>query len=141
MKSSHHKHLYRAFLNMSDIKDRIDKEMARSLRLRFWKVHAVMAGTDTDLSAHLDGHLAFMSKAVQAGRVFAAGPLLDLDGKNTGEGMMILRGDSIDDIKELLGGDPFFSLGIRNYSIQEWQVNVGTVHMSVNIKTSDGLIK
>lgn len=122
------------------ITERGDREMAHSLRLRFWAVRAVLSGSRKAMEDNLDGHFAFIRKHGQAGRIFASGPLLGDGGSQVGEGLLIFRGESATEIEALLAEDPLCTKGIRTYEIREWQVNVGVVRMSVDIYTSRGAI-
>lgn len=122
------------------IKSRGDQEMAQSLRLRFWAVRAVLVGSRKEMEDNLDGHFDFIRKHGQAGRIFASGPLLGEDGGQVGEGLLIFRGESKAEIEALFEEDPLYTKRIRTYEIRQWQVNVGTIQMSVDIYTSRGTI-
>lgn len=125
---------------MPELGERIDAEMSRSLRLRLFAVHATLVGSREQLAAQLDGHFAFVRAQSDAGRLFAAGPLLPEGDEAFGDGLMIFRGTSRAEIEALLACDPFCLYGVRAYSVREWQVNVGRITVEVDIREGTGKV-
>ena len=86
---------------------------------------------------HLKEHLDFQVKLERDGIMFGAGPFWE-DDEHTwnGEGMVIIRADSLAHAKELAASDPMHSSGARTFKVRPWLLNEGTV--TVKITYSDG---
>ncbi len=86
---------------------------------------------------NLDEHLAYQMKIQNDGIMFGAGPFPDDQEKNwEGEGMVIIRADSLAAAKEIADNDPMHKSGARSYRIRPWLLNEGkvTVEMTFSDK-------
>ena len=87
---------------------------------------------------NLDEHLAYQNKIQDEGIMFGAGPFSDDDEKIwEGEGMVIIRADSLAAAKEIADNDPMHKCGARTYRIRPWLLNEGkvTVEMTFSNKS------
>lgn len=104
------------------------------------KLYVVFTSPTGDLDAimeNLEEHLAFQHDLEQRGIMFAAGPLADDDEKFwEGEGMVIIRADSLDEARKIADSDPMHERGIRRYRVRPWLLNEGS--FTVRITYSDG---
>ena len=86
---------------------------------------------------NLDEQLAYQNKIQNDGIMFGAGPFPDDAEKNwEGEGMVIIRADSLATAKEIADSDPMHKSGARSYRIRPWLLNEGkvTVEMTFSDK-------
>ena len=125
---------------MVDLNSEIDREMAQSQRLRLWAVTATLSRPMGELEAHLAGHFAFVRQQCATGTIFAAGPLLSESEENVGNGLMIFRAETRQDVLDLLEQDPLYAQGVREYAVAAWQVNVGSITLNVDIGSSCGSV-
>lgn len=73
---------------------------------------------------HRPAHRAFLSGLAQEGVVVAAGPFTD----GPAEALLLLQGQSAEQVRELLRQDPFAQQGIIDgVEIREWDVVIGSV--------------
>ena len=76
-------------------------------------------------------HLAFQVKLEKEGIMFAAGPNWTDDGKSwEGDGMVVIRANSLADAKQIMERDPMHKSGA--FKIRPWLVNEGTVSVRLN---------
>ena len=76
-------------------------------------------------------HYNWIIELEKRGVVFASGPLFEKDGAQ-GVGMTVFRVDSWDEAHELAKSDPFCTAGAVDFEIKQWQVNEGTVNVTVH---------
>jgi uncharacterized protein YciI len=85
---------------------------------------------------NLEEHLQFQVKLEQDGIMLGAGPFWD-DDEHTwnGEGMVIIRADSLAHANEIAASDPMHSSGARTYKVRPWLLNEGRITVQVNFST------
>ncbi len=86
---------------------------------------------------NLEDHLKFQVELEQKGIMFGAGPFwTDDEQRWEGEGMIIIRADSIAEARKIAESDPMHASGARTFTIRPWLLNEGMVTMKVTY--SDG---
>ena len=85
-----------------------------------------------EIAAVLREHLAYQVSLEQRGIMFGAGPLASEEGGPRGRGMIIIRAGSFAEAKAIADADPMHKLGVRDYSIDRWTMNEGTVTIRVS---------
>ena len=82
-------------------------------------------------------HLTYQVEIEQKGIMFAAGPLADDSGERWGgDGMIIIRADSMEEATRIAEADPMHSSGARTFRIRPWLMNEGGFNLRVTF--SDG---
>mgnify|MGYP003641993350 CR=1 FL=1 len=81
-------------------------------------------------------HLKYQVEIEQKGIMFAAGPLADDDGGWGGNGMIIIRAESLEAATRIAEADPMHSSGARKFRIRPWLMNEGGFNLRVTF--SDG---
>jgi uncharacterized protein len=78
-------------------------------------------------------HLAFQVKLEKEGIMFAAGPNWTDDEKSwEGDGMVVIRANSLADTKQIMERDPMHKSGARKFKIRPRLVNEGMVSVRLN---------
>lgn len=86
---------------------------------------------------NLEDHLKFQVELEQKGIMFGAGPFwTDDEERWEGEGMIIIRVDSIAEARKIAESDPMHASGARTFTLRPWLLNEGMVTMKVTY--SDG---
>ncbi len=88
----------------------------------------------------LDEHLAYQKKIQDEGIMFGAGPFSDDTEQNwNGEGMIIIRAESMTAAKLIAESDPMHKTGARSYKIRPWLLNEGkiTIDLQFSNKSMD----
>ena len=86
---------------------------------------------------NLEAHLKFQVELEQKGIMFGAGPFwTDDEQRWAGEGMIIIRAESLAAARKVAESDPMHASGARTFTIRPWLMNEGTVTMKITY--SDG---
>ena len=82
-------------------------------------------------------HLKYQVEIEQRGIMFAAGPLADGSGESwSGDGMVFISADSLEEATKIAEADPMHSSGARKFNIRPWLMNEGGFNLRVTF--SDG---
>lgn len=82
---------------------------------------------------NLDGHLQFQIGLEKKGIMFGAGPFFaDNESDWNGEGMVIIRAESLEAAKEIAAQDPMHKSGARSFKVRPWLLNEGTITIQLN---------
>jgi catechol 2,3-dioxygenase len=81
----------------------------------------------------INQHLQWALKLEEEGRLFAAGPFVDDEGKMVGDGMFIIRADSRAHAAEILAQDPIHLGNFRSCTVYGWTLHEGKLNVSVNL--------
>ena len=85
---------------------------------------------------NLADHLAFQDQLENDGIMFAAGPLWTDDGQHwEGEGMSVIRAESLAEAIEIAARDPMHIGGARTFRVRPWLVNEGTISIELGVAT------
>jgi uncharacterized protein YciI len=84
----------------------------------------------------VSAHLAFQVDLENRGIMFGAGPLFPPDSDMwQGEGLVIIRAQSLEEAKTIAAADPMHSSGLREYIVREWMMNEGTITVKMSFST------
>lgn len=85
---------------------------------------------------NIEEHLKFQVELEQKGIMLGAGPFW-ADDEHTwnGEGMVIIRANSLAHAKEIAATDPMHSSGARSFTVRPWLLNEGRITVEVNFST------
>lgn len=85
---------------------------------------------------NLSSHLEFQGELEAKGIMFGAGPFPDDNEENwEGEGMVIIRAESMEEARAIADEDPMHKSGARTYRIRHWLLNEGK--FTIELKFSD----
>jgi uncharacterized protein YciI len=106
---------------------------SRMLRKKFHVILTRAQGAAPEaIAQHLPAHLEYMIALEKQGVLFASGPFTEADGTQRGNGMSIVRAESVEAARKLAEADPFFVARLRTYEVREWTVMEGSVGLTVN---------
>tara|TARA_A100001037_G_C15072865_1_gene600291 strand:- start:966 stop:1358 length:393 start_codon:yes stop_codon:yes gene_type:complete len=81
---------------------------------------------------NIKDHLAYQAMLEDTGVLFAVGPLGDRGGETwSGSGMVVIRAEDNAEAEKIAAADPLHAAGVRNYHVQPWLVNEGTIAVKV----------
>ena len=90
----------------------------------------------------LDEHLAYQNKIQNEGIMFGAGPFSDdLEKTWDGDGMIIIRAESMAAAKVIADNDPMHKSGARSYQIRPWLLNEGRVTVDLTFSNKSMALK
>ena len=91
---------------------------------------------------NLDEHLKFQVSLEKKGIMFGAGPFWEENEIDwNGEGMVIIRANSINHAKEIANSDPMHSSGARSFIVRPWLLNEGNIEVSLDCSTGKFKLK
>jgi uncharacterized protein YciI len=80
----------------------------------------------------LPAHLVYQKDLEARGITFGAGPFADDAEKDwSGEGMIIVRAESVQDATAIALADPMHSSGARSFRVRPWLLNEGSYTVTV----------
>ncbi|MBG6148528.1 uncharacterized protein YciI [Labrenzia sp. EL_142] len=117
-------------------KDDILKASAGMLQMQLYVVFTSPTNGMGPVMENIEEHLKFQVDLEQRGIMLGAGPFW-ADDEHTwnGEGMVIIRADSLAHAREIAETDPMHSSGARSFKVRPWLLNEGRVTVEVNFST------
>jgi len=89
-----------------------------------------------EVMENLEEHLKFQVSLEKNGVMFGAGPFWeDNEIDWNGEGMVIIRANSLDHAKQIAASDPMHQSGARNFTVRPWLLNEGNIQVSLDYST------
>ncbi len=82
---------------------------------------------------NIEEHLKFQVDLERRGIMFGAGPFWDDDEQTwSGDGMVIIRAESIAAARAIAAEDPMHASGARRFTVRPWLLNEGTLTFRLN---------
>lgn len=82
---------------------------------------------------NIEAHLKFQVSLEEKGIMFGAGPFWeDNETDWKGEGMVIIRANSLAEAREIAASDPMHSSGARSFTVRPWLLNEGTLNIKLD---------
>lgn len=110
-------------------------ERARTNGLLGKQLFVVFTSPDNGMEpiqANIREHLAYQRMLEDTGVMFAAGPMADDGGESwSGDGMVVVRAESLEEAEAIAAADPMHAAGARSYKVRPWLVNEGTLTVKV----------
>jgi uncharacterized protein YciI len=117
-------------------KDDILEASKGMLQMQLFVVFTTPTNGMGPVMENIEEHLQFQVNLEQRGIMFGAGPIW-ADDEHTwnGEGMVIIRADSLEYAKEIAATDPMHSSGARSFTVRPWLLNEGRITVAVDFST------
>ncbi len=91
---------------------------------------------------NLDEHSKFQVDLERRGIMFGAGPFWDDDETHwSGDGMVIVRAESLAAARAIAAEDPMHTSGARQFTVRPWLLNEGTLTFRLNFSDMKYLIE
>ena len=82
---------------------------------------------------NIEAHLEFQVSLEEKGIMFGAGPFWENNESDwKGEGMVIIRANSLSEAKKIAASDPMHSSGARSFTVRPWLLNEGTLNIKLD---------
>lgn len=116
------------------LEDKSAKELlGKMMAIELFLVQSTCKVNPVELKLFLADHLRYMIGLEENGSLFASGPLVGPKGEITGNGVTVLRANSMKEADALAKEDPFYKANLRSYEIQKWIINEGRLIINVNL--------
>ena len=117
----------------TSLQDRIAELTKGMLKKRLYAVINKGSGRPELIQSLLPEHLKYMIGLEKAGLLFASGPLGAGDSAAVaGDGLTILKVDTLEHARSLAGIDPFVRSGARSFTVREWTLMEGSMQLTVS---------
>ena len=119
--------------------DKIEEiDIKTMLGMQLYAVFTQSSGDLGKVLSTVQPHLRFLFALEEKGVLFAAGPFKSQNDTDwAGDGMIILRAESLDAATKIAESDPMHSSGARTFEVKPWRLNEGS--FSVSLRYSSGL--
>jgi uncharacterized protein YciI len=82
---------------------------------------------------NLESHLQFQIALEKSGVMFGAGPFFaENESDWNGEGMVIIRANSLSHAQDIAAKDPMHISGARSFKVRPWLLNEGSITIQLN---------
>jgi uncharacterized protein YciI len=112
--------------------ERIKELTQRMLRKRLYVILSKGHATPEQIAAVLPQHLEYMIGLEKKGVLFASGPFTGAQGAPAGDGLTILRAESVEAARAIAAADPFVVNKLRNFEVREWTLMEGSFGVKLN---------
>lgn len=122
-------------------KDDILEASKGMLQLQLYVVFTTPTNGMGPVMENIEEHLKFQVSLEERGIMVGAGPhWADDEHTWNGEGMVIIRADSLAHAKEIAATDPMHSSGARSFTVRPWLLNEGRLNITVDFSTGKHVI-
>ena len=106
------------------------------LQLQLYAVFTRPANGMKPVMEMLEKHLDYQISMEKSGILFAAGPFWTDDEQQwCGEGMVVVRAESLEAARAIAAEDPMHASGARTFEVRPWLINEGTLTLRLNHST------
>lgn len=88
-------------------------------------------GSGAGRDEHRPAHLAFLQRLFEDGLLVVSGPT-DATGPEPGA-LLVVRGDSVDDVDATMAGDPFAQRGYVEWTTRSWDPKFGAARLTETV--------
>jgi uncharacterized protein YciI len=91
--------------------------------------------TSEDMLPFVAEHLRYMNELERRGVLFGSGPFVQ-PGVIVGDGLTILRADSIEGAHLLMEEEPLIKRGMRTFDLRQWELREGSISVNLHLSRS-----
>jgi uncharacterized protein len=111
----------------------IEKSQTTSLARLLYVITSTAIKDLKSVNQFLPVHFEYLHSLETKGILFGAGPLFSQDGEYfAGNGMIIIRAESVTEARAIADADPLHQNQVREYQIQPWLLNEGSINISIS---------
>ena len=93
------------------------------LGLRLWVIETIPKDREV-IQATMEAHIRYQLMLEREGIMFAAGPIYEAEAsKPDGNGLIVIRAETLSDARSVADNDPMHKSGGRTYRLRQWRVN------------------
>jgi uncharacterized protein len=119
----------------------IEKSQKTSLAKLLYIITSTTIKDLESVNQFLPAHLDYLHSLEKKGILFGAGPLFSEDGEYfAGNGMIIVRANSVGEAQQIADDDPLHQNQVRKYQINPWLLNEGSIKISVSYSDTQAQI-
>ena len=90
-----------------------------------------------EILPHIPDHLRHLVAMEKSGVLLASGPFIEA-GQVGLRSMMIIRAKDLAEARRIVGEETLHKLGLRRFTIEEWQLNQGRISVQIDFSDQKG---
>jgi uncharacterized protein len=90
-----------------------------------------------EILPHIPDHLRHLVAMEMSGILLASGPFIEADQVGL-RSMMIIRTKDLAEARRIAEEEPLHKLGLRRFTIEEWQLNQGRISVQIDFSDQRG---
>ena len=117
-------------------KDQVLEASKGMLQKQVYVVFSTPTNGIEPVMEHLSAHLAHQAAIEQSGIMLAAGPQWTDDEMCwEGDGMFVIRADSLVEANAIAASDPMHKTGARSFKVRPWLINEGSLVVRLSLSS------
>ncbi len=120
---------------MANVNDEIGSLLAPMLKKVLFVALNKAVATSDEMMPFAAEHLRYMNGLEDRGLLFASGPFIK-EGVVVGDGLTILRTETIEEARRLMEEEPLVKRGMRRFELHRWELREGRISVSLNASRS-----
>jgi uncharacterized protein len=109
--------------------------LAPMIKMVLYVAFSRAVATSSEMLPYVAEHLRYMNGLEEQGMLFGSGPCVQ-EGVAVGDGLTILRAETIDEAKKLMENEPLIKRGMRSFEIRRWELREGRISIKLNASSS-----
>jgi uncharacterized protein YciI len=106
------------------VEEEISELIAPNIRKRLFVALSYPAASQEKMLPYVPEHLRYME--AHEDKIFLSGPFV-VEGQLVGEGLTILRVESVDKAHAFMEAEPLIKHGVRRYELKLWEIREGSL--------------
>jgi uncharacterized protein len=115
--------------------DKVAQLLKPMLKKRLFAALNKAVASQEQMLPFIADHLEYMNRLESEGKLFASGPFIQ-EGVLVGDGLTILRTDTLEEARKLMEEEPLIKRGLRNFELHVWELREGRMTFRLNAATT-----
>jgi hypothetical protein len=120
-----------------DLNEEIGLLVAPLLHRTFFVSLSEPVAPPDEILPHIPDHLRHLVAMEKSGVLLASGPFIEA-GQVGLRSMMIIRAKGLAEARRIVEEEPLHKLGLRRFTIEEWQLNQGRISVQIDFSDQKG---
>jgi uncharacterized protein len=119
--------------------DEIGALLAPMLKKTLFVALSKAVAPSDQMFPYVADHLRYMNELEKRGILFASGPFVQ-EGVLVGDGLTILRAESLEQARKLMEEEPLIKLGMRTFDLKKWELREGRISIHLDASQSSFIL-
>lgn len=117
------------------IRNEINELLAPMLKKTLYAGLSKAVSSSQEMLPFVADHLRYMNELEEKGLLFGSGPFVQ-EGVLVGDGLTILRAESLEHARELMENEPLIKRGMRTFELRKWELREGRILIELDASRS-----
>jgi uncharacterized protein YciI len=119
----------------TETEDKVAQLLKPMLKKRLFVALSKAVSSQEEMLPWLADHLEYMNRLESEGSLFASGPFIR-EGVRVGDGLTILRTETLEESRQLMEEEPLIKRGLRKFQLHVWELREGRMTFQLNASSS-----